>query len=112
MKREVFKHECPDLAGQILGTGYNRFVSHCGIDGLAKENGDRLNLLAVGSSNPGTGQFRNFIAECKRFYKTICIWECWNPILPPILERYGFKSETEIQGDGEVLDGYRWDSEK
>jgi hypothetical protein len=99
----------PDQVGQILGTGYMRFASPIGLCGLAKWSDERLDLLAVDAHPPGQGQFRAFIAAAKQVYKTICVWEDWNPVVGEALARYSFQRETEIQGDGEVLTGWRWD---
>ena len=98
-----------DPVGQMLGTGYMRFQSPNGLGGLAKWTDERLDLLAVHAFVEGRGQFRDFIAAAKREYKTVCVWEDWNPIVGQALARYGFSRETEIQGDGEVITGWRWD---
>ena len=98
-----------DPAGQILGTDYDRFESLLGIDGLAKETGDRLEILAVLARNAGTGQFRRFIAECKRHYKTVCIWEDWNPLVADALLRYGFRRSSTHTVEGELLIGWKWE---
>lgn len=102
----------PDLMGIILNTRYHRFESPSGISGLAKEIGnDRLDLLAVSASNPGHGQFRKFIEQAKRKYRTICVWYVDNVFLKAALARYSFTPETEADGiDGVVLHGMRWDS--
>lgn len=101
----------PDPVGELLGTGYLRFQSPTGIDGLAKENGDRLDLLAINALIPGIGQFRRFIRRCKREYETICIWEVWNSWLPEVLQQYGFRAHSEKDRDtGERLEGYRYDA--
>jgi hypothetical protein len=77
---------------------------------LAKENGNRLDLLAFNALIPGLGQFRRFIQRCKREYETICIWEVWNSWLPEVLQRYGFRAYSEMDRDtGEPLEGYRYD---
>lgn len=99
----------PDPVGQILNTGYSRFESPSGIDGLAKVNGDRLDLLAVISTSPGKGLFRAFIALAKLRYTTICVWHDDNPLIGQALKRYGFTPEVEINGDGEIVPGWRWD---
>lgn len=99
----------PDPVGQILGAKYSRFSSPYGVDGLGFWTQDRLNLLAVHARAPGRGQFHRFIADAKCQWKTICVWEVWNEFLGPVLERYGFTPEIEIQPDGEVLKGFRWD---
>jgi|SRR3989304_3216074 len=101
----------PDPLSEVLGTGYSRFQSPTGIDGLAKEEKDRLDLLAFNALVPGIGQFRRFIQRCKREYETICIWEIWNPMLHEVLQRYGFRAYSEKDRDtGELLEGYRYDA--
>lgn len=100
----------PDWMAQILGTGYMEFHAPCGIDGLAKEREDRLDVLCVFAQTVGTGQFREFIRRAQAQYRTVCIWEDWNPIIGLALARYGFAMEIEIQGDGEIIHGWRWDS--
>lgn len=102
----------PDPVGEMLGTGYVQFQSPGGIGGLAKWSEDRLDLLAVHAFIEGKGQFREFIAQAKGQFKTICVWEDWNPIVGPALKRWGFTPETEIQGWGESVNGWRWDSPK
>lgn len=102
----------PDPAGLILGTGYERFESPTGIDGLAKENGDRLDVLAVYAREHGQGAFREFIRLAKKEYRTVCVWLDDNPAIGPALQRYGFTPETEIQPDGEIVTGWRWDDSK
>lgn len=99
----------PDPFGLFLGTGYQRFESPCGIHGLAKESGDRLDVLAVYAAEAGKGQFREFIRLAKEQFQTVCVWFDDNPALGPALKRYGFTPETEIDGSGEVLTGWRWD---
>lgn len=98
-----------DPVGEILGTGYCRFQSAVGIDGLAKWTPDRLDLLAVTTRTPGRGRFRVFISLAKQYYKTICVWVDINPIVGEALERYGFRRVTEKQFDGEIVEGWRWD---
>ncbi len=100
----------PDPAGQLLNTGYDRFESETGIHGLAKSEENRLDILAVVAMEEGTGQFREFIKQCKAEYTTVCIWEVWNPQLQEVLPRYGFQRTTEFQVD-EVTHGWRWDDD-
>jgi hypothetical protein len=99
----------PDEVGKILGTGFMRFQTDIGVDGLATEDGEKFELLAVRAMFVRHGRFREFIRQLKEHYKTICVWHPDNPILPPVLERYGFKPDLKIMGDGEVVKGYRWD---
>jgi len=99
----------PDPCSLILGTGYSQFHSFAGIDGLAKWTDSRLDLLVVHTFLPGQGEFRTFIKSAKTYFRTICIWEVWNPWLGEVLLRYGFTPETEVQSNGEVAEGFRWD---
>lgn len=111
MNKAVFKHSAPDPVGQLLGTGYDRFESVRGIDGLGKEKDGRLDVLAVHATKPGTGQFRAFIGHCKQHYRTVCVWEIFNPTVEQALKKYGFTEAHEIDGmTGEQLKGYRWDA--
>lgn len=105
----IFQNVEPDPVGQILGTGYFRFDSVAGISGLAKSNGVRLDILAVVAVREGHGQFRCFIKLCKAAYQTICVWHDDNPVVHEALERYGFTPEVELQSDGEMVTGMRWD---
>jgi hypothetical protein len=114
MKPKAFSQWEPDPISEMLGTRMNRFVSSIGVDGLAREEdeGDRITILAIHSRVIGVGLFRAFIADLKRHYKTICIWHEMNPVIGIALSRYGFTAETEILGDGEKVDGWRWDASK
>lgn len=97
----------PYWASELLGTDYDLFESPTGIRGLAKENGDRLDILAVDTTEEGKGQFRNFIIQCKKEYQEIYVWEVWNLIVEQALERYGFEYVKEFQIDKEV-EGLMW----
>ena len=99
----------PDPIGIMLGTGYNRFESPIGLAGLAKWTDERLDLLAVHTRQKRKGHFRDFIARAKTVWQTICVWHDDNPLVGEALARYGFSRETEIQGDGEMVTGWRWD---
>lgn len=102
----------PDPVSLALGMGeqaFHRFSSPIGVRGLAKWKGGRLDILAIESAVPGAGQFRKFISLCKDSFQTICIWQIWNESLHAALLRYGFTPQTEISGDGEVINGLRWD---
>jgi len=101
----------PDPVGVLLGTGYFRFISPLGVDGLVKVRQPRLDILFVGTSHPGTGQFRRLIAQAKTEFDIICIWEIWNPLLKIVLPRYDFKPDIDFV-NGEHLAGFRWDKPK
>lgn len=103
----------PDPTAVLLGTGYVRFSSQTGIDGLAKLVGHTLEILAVHARKQGTGQFRNFITQAKEEYLTIKLWHVWNPFLEAALDRYGFRLVKErvvfVDASSEVIEGWRWD---
>ncbi len=89
-----------DPFGEMLGTGYKRFESSVGINGLAKLGDDRIDILAVVADSPGKGQFRRFVSAAKRMWKTVVVWEDWNPVVTDALQRYGFSRISEVDGDG------------
>lgn len=100
--------------GLILGTKFHNFASDTGIYGLFKDrdNGSRLDLLAVAAEQRGNGSFRRFMFGCKRQYKTICVWDVHNDMLKETLLRYGFIPFDDIDSDcGEKMIGFRWDSD-
>ena len=101
----------PDPIGVLLGTGYNRFETADGVNGLAKITGDRLDVLAVVASRPSEGQFRRFIAAAKSAFKIVAVWEDWNPIISGALKRYGFHPATCAETDGEGNHGWQWESQ-
>lgn len=113
MTEKIFTQVTPDPVGQVLQTGFNKFVSRFFIEGLMKEpQPGKIEILAVVSTMPGHGHFHAFIEALKREYTTVCVWFDDNPILGPMLARYGFHPETDIDGRGEILRGWRWDAEK
>lgn len=99
-----------DPTAEALGTGMLQFNSPCGVSGLCQElsDGDEFILLAVESINPGTGQFRTFINQCKSNYKIIRVLEVWNDLLRKTLLRYGFVESSWIDCFGETLDSMVW----
>jgi hypothetical protein len=96
----------PDPIGQMLGTGYKRFESSVGINGLAKVTGLRIDILAVVATRQRTGQFRRFIAAVKNTYDVIAVWEDWNPVIGAALQRYGFHRAAMTGIDGETGKGW------
>lgn len=103
----------PDFYGKILKTGYNRFHSSTGIAGLCKINGSRVDILAVHSDNPGTGQFKRFIKKLKKEADGIVLRHVDNPMLKDALARYGFNPVMDVESiDGRVefVPGMEWTS--
>jgi hypothetical protein len=102
----------PDPIGAALGTGYLRFRSPLGVNGLCRIAGKRLEILAVDSNHPGCGHFAEFIRQAKKEFDTICVWYVTSQILRDCLPRYKFRPWNERQlcrGEWESLEGYRWD---
>ena len=100
-----------DPIGRALNISrpYNKFSSPVGCHGLARWTPDRLDILAISSRKEGVGQLRKFIAEAQKHWPTICVWFISNEVLDAALKRYGFFRQIELAGNGEVLDGLRWD---
>src|SRR5213596_3527911 len=99
-----------DPVGMVLGTGYMRFSSPFGIDGLVRTHSkNKIEFLAVVSLHEGKGNFHRFIDACKERYETICIWHDWNPAIGQMAKRWGFKPETQMECCGEMVSGWQWD---
>lgn len=106
---KVLGKTAPDPIGVALGTGYSKFQSPLGLDGLYKIKEGSLHLLAVVATQPGTGQFRKFIEQAKTEFPAICIWEVHpESVLNATLPRYKFVPALDIQ-IGEFIHGFRWD---
>lgn len=97
-----------DPTGVALDTGFMRFETKYGIDGLAKLDGDNLEVLAVVSTNPRQGRFRDFIAAAKITFASIAVLEIWEPIVEAALGRYGFTAFERTEPDGERVTGMIW----
>lgn len=113
MSASVLGATSEDRIGKALGTGFMRFSSPVGINGLAKVSpGFRLEILAVDAVRPGNGHFKHFIERAKQEFNVICIWHVTSEILMDCLPRYGFRPWEErqrVNGEFEHMDGWRWD---
>ena len=98
----------PDPVGVALGTGFMRFQTRFGLDGLAKMNGDTLEVLAVHTMRPRQGRFRDFITAAKSTFKAVAVLDIWEPIVEAALTRYGFTKFSRTESDGERLTGMIW----
>lgn len=107
---EMFGEPMRDLGAELLGTGFWRFCSPMGIEGLMKwcSETDSLTLLAVFARTPGGGQFRAFVQEAKTVSMSIIVLKIWNRGLKGTLSRYGFRGCVETMPDGERIPGMRW----
>ena len=99
------------ILSQILGTDYKEFWSPLGLEGLAKTEGDRLDILFIKASRPGSGQFREFILIAQKQYKTIAVWEVWNKRFDKTLAGYGFEETEIIDSDGFPVKGRIWNAQ-
>lgn len=98
----------PDPVADMLGTGYQRFISDSGVHGLCKVvDGTELHILAVSAIRPGTGQFRKFMALCRAELGALYFWEVWNTSLAKTLARYEFVV-CDGEWKGEKLTGMVW----
>lgn len=110
---EMFTDWGQHWTGEMLGSPYMQYHTAGGLDGLARvRDGTALEILFVGTSQPGTGQFRAFIAAAKGRFVSIVFWEIWNPGLTIILTKYGFNPCTgpdeKLDGTPSRVDGMRW----
>lgn len=76
--------------------------------GLARLKGKHLEILAIESSMPGSGHFGAFVARLRTECDSITFWQIWNPWLPSVLERYGFKGVHGTDYEGKGMTGMRW----
>lgn len=112
MKPSIGRTEI-DPVSVVLETGYSKFSSPSGINGLCKELApDKLQVLAVDATKPGTGQFREFMKQIKSDYPNIEFLFVDNITLRCTLHRYGFTEfgyeETHLDGKKEWITGFRW----
>lgn len=105
---EMFSLWQEDPVGYVLNTGYYRFESPLGLDGLARIDGDHLELLAVVTRTRREGSFRAFIAMAKEHFPAVSVWNIWNDIVRDALVRYGFKPASYVEWDGEHVEGLQW----
>lgn len=78
------------------------------VHGLAHVTDRRIDILAVQSRFPGSGNFHRFLLALMQSYDTIAVWEILNPDLPETLARRGFRPVVEMVA-GETGHGMRWD---
>ena len=105
----LFSDWWPDPIGEVLGTGFCRFRSPSGVEVLAKADETRLDVLAVFCRTPRRGCLREFMRRARARFGTVCVWEDWNPIVGAALARWGFRRVQQVENDGEIITGWRWD---
>jgi len=84
----------PDMVGNMLGTGFCRFEGK-DFDGLCRESGGCLDILAIISKNPGQGKFRMFVVALQSRYRAIRFYEVMNDGLYTHLSSSGFNDFDE-----------------
>lgn len=94
----------------LFQTGYEAFTAPCGIDGLARIDGEHLHVLAVVSAGPGA--FRRFVQLAKLEFAAITVWEVWNPIARDALLRYDFEPTRGRDADGKPTTGLTWSRQR
>jgi hypothetical protein len=109
MNSSVFKQWSMDPVSEILGTGYMRFVANSGLEGLAKEVGEGVEILAVIAPSPGSGQLRDFIESTKANYQHVSVLEIWNRTMVNTLSRYGFEPFDGKDQFGDPVTGMKWE---
>lgn len=95
-------------SSKMTGTQFKEFRSDLGVDGLAWVQENELHLLSVISGQPGSGQFREFIRQCKEAYPFIRIWAVMNDELRPVLARYEFVRGHDVDKFGEMQEVWDW----
>jgi len=89
--REVLISWVPNELDALFDTGFNEFVAPGGVHGLARIDGDELEVLAVEVDHPGQGHFRAFIAAAKEAFRVVRVLAIMNQGLYSVLQRYDFK---------------------
>ena len=92
----------PDPVGNALGTGFMRFNGPH-FDGLCREAGGCLDILAIASKNPGSRHLRDFIDALQASYPRLRFYEVMNPKLYVYLSTFGFDAFEEWGTDGPNL---------
>lgn len=98
----------PSRVSNLLATGFHPFESSSGLRGLAMDSGKTLDILAVASTRPRTGQMRTFISDMKLLYTKIRVHEIWSDVVQDALTRYGFTPFLEINEHGKQVEGMEW----
>jgi hypothetical protein len=97
----------PHWLGDVLGTNFMEFDTPT-VQGLAREDGDRVEILAIYSKEQGRGYFRDFIARCKGEFREVRVLTIMEPQVAKALKRYGFRKFQRREPDGERVAGMVW----
>lgn len=104
---EVIGTQTLNPFSEAFGTGFMDFASPLGVQGLIQVDGRRVDVLAVITAAPGTGQFRAFLEGLQECFDEIVFVECWSHFLVSVLERKGFVRERSYDRDPKA-DCIRW----
>lgn len=96
----------------ILGTGFSIFDC-TNWNGLARVDGERIDILAISTAPVGAGYCRKFFGQLKDAYMTIKVYAIENEILREALLRWGFTpfKEADILMPGQEeawIEGLQW----
>lgn len=98
-----------DAVAIALESPFERFSSHCGVDGLARITKDgSAEILAVASKETGKGNFQKFVAECKKCFRRIVVIDIFNQDLKDALVRYGFEDVAWRNDCNEEYEAMQW----
>ncbi len=97
------------VVGRLWGyrdSGFYEF-STGRVMGLTKVLGQRIEFLAVASTEPGRGHFSEFLEELRGSYREIIVWELMNDRFEESLRRQGFVGLIRLWL-GESIGGLVW----
>lgn len=106
--KNIFNGIWPDPIGVLLGTGFQRFEAHNGLDGLCKAGDGKIELLelVVDEKDRNRGTCREFIKACCDYYHRVRVLHVDNPILEDALIRWGFTKFECVDEFGDKVEGY------
>jgi hypothetical protein len=103
--RPTGPHPVVGLTYPFLGGPFAVFETAT-MHGLAWVRGMRIDILMMAAYRQGDGHGGHFLAACMAVYRTVGVWEVWNPTLAAMLRRRGFVPAT-LDTDPWVT-GYLW----
>jgi len=89
----------PDPFANKFGTGFCRFYGR-DFDGLARQCGKCLDILAIVSNSPGHGNFRFFVTSLQSMHPEIRFYEVMNKGFYTHLRSIGFNDFDEWGVEG------------
>lgn len=90
-----------------FGTGFLGYWTDT-MHGLAKVDGDRIDLLVIIAHRPGRGDCGRFLAALMAAYSTIVVHETYSDELAAMLLRRGFVETHDVGGEHCYNPAYYW----